>query len=216
MHKIDLLKGQGIPAKTTTGGIIVLTLIVIIPFFCAAGILDWYLQTKIDIELMQQRIVTGKEAISLHEPDLKLKKSLEQKIALLNNQLSEVSGCIDTFIQWSPVMVTLSENMPSKMIISKLSTQNTNVRRATTRKRNNDPNKPANIPIPERTMVMNIRGSKTGGYDTMVQGYQERLNLSPSLKPILKNIVPSKEAGTMGTDQIESYIMNIIFKSETK
>ncbi len=217
MHKIDLLKGQGIPAKTTTGGIIVLTLIVIVPFLSAVGMLDRYWQTKIDIELMQQRIVIGKEAISLHEPDLKLKKSLDQKITLLNGQLSEVSRCIDTFIQWSPIMVTLSENMPSKMIMSKLSTQNTNVRRATTtRKRNSDPNKPSNIPIPERTMVMNICGNKPGSYDTMVQGYQEHLNLSPALKPILKNIVPSKEAGTMGTDQTESYVMNIFFKSELK
>lgn len=212
MHKIDLLKGQGIPAKTTTGGIIVLTLIVIVPFFCAAGILDWYLQTKVDIELMQQRISTSKEAISLHEPDLKLKKSLEQKIVLLNNQLREVSGCVKTFIQWSPVMVTLSENMPSRMVMSKLITHNTNVRRATTKKK---ADKEAKISAPERTMTMNICGNKTGAYDTMVQEYQERLNSSPSLKPILKNIVPSKEAAAMGTDQIESYIMNIIFKSES-
>lgn len=211
MHKIDLLKGQGIPAKTTTGSIIVLTLIVIVPFFCAAGILDWYLQTKVDIELMQQKISTSKEAVSLHEPELKLKKSLDQKIALLKNQLREVSGCVGTFIQWSPVMVTLSENMPSRMVMSRLTTHNTNPRRATTKKNK----KETKIPVPERTMTINIRGNKTGAYDTMVQGYQERLNSSPSLKPILQNIVPSKEAAAMGTDQSESYIMNITFKSES-
>ncbi len=214
MHKIDLLKGQGIPAKTTTGGIIILTLTVIVPLLCAVGMLDWYLQTKIDIDVMLQRIVTGKETISQYTPDLKLKKSLDRKIALLNNQLLEVSHCLDTFIQWSPILVTLSENMPSRMIMSKLETQSTSGRRAT--RRNTDPNKPGSTPAPERTMVMNISGSKPGRYDTIVQGYQERLNLSPALRPKLKDIIPSKEASTMGTDKTESYIMNIIFKSESK
>jgi hypothetical protein len=108
-------------------------------------------------------------------------------------------------------MVTLSENMPSRMVMSRLTTHNTNPRRATTKKNK----KETKIPVPERTMTINIRGSKTGAYDTMVQGYQERLNSSPSLKPILQNIVPSKEAAAMGTDQSESYIMNITFKSES-
>ncbi len=214
MHKIDLLKGQGIPAKTTTGGIIILTVTVIVPLLVAVGMLDWYLQTKIDIEVMQQRIVTGNETISRYEPDLKFKKSLDRQITLLNRQLLEVSNSLDTFIQWSPILVTLSENMPSKMIMNRLATQCTSVRRTTRKK--SDPNKPSIIPVPERKMVMNISGGKPGSYNTMVQGYQERLNLSPALRPKLKDIIPSKEASTIGSDQTESYIMNIIFKSELK
>lgn len=214
MHKIDLLKGQGIPAKTTTGGIIILTMTVIVPLLVAVGMLDWYLQTKIDIEVMQQRIVTGNETISRYKPDLKLKKSLDRQITLLNRQLLEVSNCLDTFIQWSPILMTLSENMPSKMIMNRLATQCASVRRTTRKK--TDPDKPSIIPVPERKMEMNISGSKPGSYDTIVQGYQERLNLSPALKPKLKDIIPSKEASAIGIDQTESYIMNIIFKSELK
>jgi hypothetical protein len=213
MHKIDLLKGQGIPAKTTTGGIIILTVTVIVPLLVAVGMLDWYLQTKIDIEVMRQRIVSGNDTISRFTPDLKMKKSLDRQIALLNRQLMEISHCLDTFLQWSPILVTLSEDMPSKMIMNRLATQCISSRRTKTKK-NTDPNKPASIFVPERTMVMNISGSKPGSYDTIVQQYQERLNLSPALRPKLKDIIPSKEAATIGTDQTESYVMNIIFKSE--
>jgi hypothetical protein len=214
MHKIDLLKGRGIPAKTTTGGIIILTMTVIVPLLVAVGMLDWYLQTKIDIEVMQQRIVTGNETIARYKPDLKLKKSLDQQITLLNRQLLEVSNCVDTFIQWSPILVTLSKNMPSRMIMNSLAIQCSSIRKTTRKKTDSD--KPISIPIPERKMVMNISGSKPGSYDTMVQGYQERLNLSPALRPKLKDIIPSKEASAIGTDQTESYVMNIIFKSELK
>ena len=213
MHNIDLLKGQGIPAKTTTGGIIVMTIMVIVPILVAAGMLDWYLQTRIDIGMMQQKIVTARETITTYEPDVKLKRSLEQKINLMNNKLSEVSRALDTFNQWSPILVTLAENMPDPMIMRNLIAQSQNIRRTTRKK--NDPKKPVNIPIPERSLVMNISGTKSGSYDKTVQQYQERLNTSPVLKPKLKDIIPSKEAG-MGTDQTESYVMNIIFMSDSQ
>jgi len=213
MHNIDLLKGQGIPAKTTTGGIIVMTIMVIVPILVAAGMLDWYLQTRIDIGMMQQKIVTARETITTYEPDVKLKRSLEQKINLMNNKLSEVSRALDTFNQWSPILVTLAENMPDPMIMRNLIAQSQNIRRTTRKK--NDPKKPVNIPIPERSLVMNISGTKPGSYDKTVQQYQERLNTSPVLKPKLKDIIPSKEAGT-GNDQTESYVMNIIFTSDSQ
>ncbi len=215
MHKIDLLKGQGVPAKTTKGGIIVLAVTVTVPILVAAGTLGWYSQTKIDIAITTQSIVNSKEMISQYSADLKLKQSLDQKIDLLNSQLSEISRCLDTFIQWSPILVTLSDNMPSGMIMTELAAQSQSLRR-TTRRRKNDPKKASIIPIPERTMVMNIRGGSPGSYDTVVQGYQERLNSSPVLKPRLKEIIHSKEAGTMGTDQTGSHVMNIIFASESQ
>jgi hypothetical protein len=213
MHNIDLLKGQGIPAKATTGGIMVLTVMVVVPILVAAGMLDWYLQTRIDIGMMEQKIVTAKETISEHAQDVKMKHSLEQDIKLINNKLSEVSRTLKIFVQWTPVLVTLAENMPGPMIMKDLTAQSQSARRTT--RRNTDPNKPVSIPIPERSLVMNINGSKPGSYDQTVQRYQESLNKSPVLKPRIKEIIPSKEAGT-GSDQSESYIMNIILASDSR
>ncbi len=213
MHSIDLLKGQGIPPKATTGGIIILTIMVIVPILVAAGMLDWYLQTRIDIEMTQQKIVTAKETITSHASDVELKRSLEKEIKLLNSKLTEISRALDIFIQWTPVLVTVAENMPGPMIMRDLTAQSQSIRRTT--RRQVDPNKPVDIPIPERSLVMNIKGSKPGSYYQTVQHYQERLNNSPTLKDKIKEIVPSTEAGT-GTDQTESYIMNIIFASNLR
>ena len=213
MHNIDLLKGQGVPPKATTGGIIVLTIMVIVPILVAAGMLDWYLQTRIDIEMTQQRIVTAEETIATHASEVKLKHSLEQEIQLLNNKLTEISRALDIFVQWTPVLVTVAENMPGPMIMRDLTAQSQSTRRTTRRKV--DPNKPVDIPIPERSLVMNIKGGKPGSYNQTVQQYQKRLYNSPVLKPKIKEIVPSTEAGT-GLDQTESYIMNIIFASNSR
>lgn len=213
MHNIDLLKGQGIPAKATTGGIIVLTVMVIVPILVAAGMLDWYLQTGIYIETMQQKIVTAGETIAEHKSDVDMKRSLEQEIKRVNGKLSEVSRSLDIFVQWTPVLTTLAKNMPNPMIMKDLTAQSQSTRRTT--RRNVDPNKPISIPVPERRLVMNIGGSKPGSYDQTVQRYQEQLNSSPVLKPRIKEIIPSKEAG-IGIDQTESYVMNMIFKSDSQ
>jgi hypothetical protein len=213
MHSIDLLKGHGIPPKATTGGIIILTIMVIVPILVATGILDWYLQTGIYIETMQQKIETAKETITKHTPDVKMKHSLEKEIKLLNSKLTEISRALDIFIQWTPVLVTVAENMPGQMIMRDLTAQSQSTRRTT--RRRVDPNKPVAIPIPERSLVMNINGSRPGSYYQTVQQYQERLNNSPALKEKIKEIVPSTEAGT-GFDQTESYSMNIIFASKSQ
>lgn len=214
MHKIDLLKGQGIPAKTTTEGLIILAITVVVPIIVAAGMVDWYIRTKMAIGMNEREMVRAKEKIEEYAPHVKQKESLEKEINLMNSKLSEVSHSLEMFVQWSPIFVTLSENMPGPMVMRNLTAQSQNVRKTT--RRNNDPNKPVVISVPERRLVVNISGSKLGSYDTTVQQYQERLNNSPVLKPKLKEIIPSKETGTDESDQAESYIMNIIFASKSK
>ena len=124
-----------------------------------------------------------------------------------------VTLLLNIFIQWTPILVTLAQNIPGPMVMSDLTAQSQSTRRSIRRKA--DPNKPVSIPIPERRLVMNLNGSKPSNYDQMVQQYQESLNDSPVLKPKIKEIIPSKEAG-IGSDQSESYIMNIILASDSR
>ena len=214
MHKIDLLKGQGIPAKTTSGGIMVLAVTLIVPILVAAGGLDWYLRTKMRIEVQEGQIVKAKQTISELAPDVRLKKSKEREIALVHSKLTEVSRCLNTFMQWSPILETLAEYMPTPMIMNDLTAQNTSGARRTTR-RSNDPNQPLSIPVPDRTLVMNISGDRAGNFNPIVQKFQESLNSSEALKPRLTNIVHSRQAGIAGAGQRESHEMKIIFASES-
>ena len=212
MHKIDLLKGQGIPAKTTSAGIFVLVVMVIAPILAAAGTIDWYLRTKTEMGVMQRQIDNAQKTIAENAADIKLQNSRQREIALLNGKLMEVSRCLGTFLQWTPVIKTLAQEMPGPMIISDLKAQSSGGQRRI--RTDNDPNQPLTIPAPERTLVMNIQGVRPGSFNRMVENYQKSLSESPVLQPKLKEIVPAKETSTAGTSQTESYVMNIIFASK--
>ena len=215
MHRIDLLKGQGIPAKTTSTGIVVLILTVIVPILVAVGMLDWYMRTKTSIDITAQSIDNARKMITERALDLKLQKSQEREIALLNSKLREVSRCVDTFMQWTPILMTVAKDMPQKMIMSKLEAQSTGAARRRTRG-SNEPNQPLEIPIPSRTMVMNIHGTGGDNYDPVVQQFQEALNSSPVLEPRIKDIIYSRQAGIQGSGQTESHEMKIIFATESR
>jgi hypothetical protein len=216
MHKIDLLKGQGIPAKTTTGGVIVLIMMVVVPFLAAAGALDWYLSTKTELGITQQSIINDKKMIADYAADVKLQNSRKREIALLNSKLTEISRCVNTFLQWSPVLETMAKDMPDRMIMSDLTAQTSSSGGRRMMRRDNDANKPLDIPVPERTLVMNIHGIRPGSYDPIVQQYQEQLDSSEALKPRLTKIVHSRQAGTPGSEQMESHEMKIIFASKSQ
>jgi hypothetical protein len=216
MHKIDLLKGQGIPAKTTTGGVFILIATVVVPFLAAAGVVDWYMRTKTEMGVKQQAINSDKKMISEYAPDVKLQNSRKRDIVLLNSKLTEISRCLTTFLQWTPILETLAREMPDRMIMSDLTAQSSSGGARRTTRRDNDPNKPLTIPVPERTLVMNIHGVRPGNYDPIVQQFQERLDSSAALKPKLTKIVHSRQAGTPGSDQMESHEMKIIFEPKSQ
>jgi len=112
-------------------------------------------------------------------------------------------------------LMTVAKDMPQKMIMSKLEAQSTGAARRRTRG-SNEPNQPLEIPIPSRTMVMNIHGTGGDNYDPVVQQFQEALNSSPVLEPRIKDIIYSRQAGIQGSGQTESHEMKIIFATESR
>ena len=214
MHTIDLLKGQGIPAKTTFGGIVVIAFTVIVIVLVTAGTLDWYLQSRFDIDFKQREVAKYRDSITEYTPDVKLYDTLQSRRALLAENLSEVSRCVDTFVQWSPILLTVAESMPEEMIMNELAAQSSSVR--LTAKREDDPDKPVEIPIPERTLILAINGRQEGNYDTIARAYRDGLESSVTLGPKLERMDFSLVPGTVAGQQTVSYRMSFIFQTESK
>jgi hypothetical protein len=211
MHTIDLLKGQGIPAKTTLGSAAMVVVMVVVPILAAAGMVDRYMQNKTDIEIKQQTIETEQQTIEEFADAVKFKKSLEKEQGAINSKLSEVSSCLGKYIQWSPVLETLAENMPAQMVISGLKAESTPLRQTVESEK--DPGQTVNVTIIKRTLVLDISGSGNLDYGSMVQSYKKSLNLSTVLGPKLENIVVSQNRGRSVDDNTVSYTMNLMFKS---
>ena len=63
MHTIDLLRGQGVPAKTTLGSAAIIVVMIVVPILAAAGMVDRYMQNDTDIGIKQQTIATEQKTI---------------------------------------------------------------------------------------------------------------------------------------------------------
>jgi hypothetical protein len=211
MHTIDLLKGQGVPAKATLGSVVIVAVIVAVPILAGAVLLDRYLGNKEIIAIDRQAIANARETVDRFAADVKFQERQEQQHRAANTRLVEVKSCLGDYIQWSPVLVTLVENMPAEMVMSKLSAE---VRRSRERVfRNNDPNRPVNVTLTKRTLVLDISGRAGGSYDAVVRDYGERLKKSSALGPKLENIVVSQKAGQFGNEKTVTYTMNLMFKA---
>jgi hypothetical protein len=213
MHTIDLLRGQGIPAKTTFGSVAMVIVMVVVPILAAAGMVDRYMQNKTDIEIQQQTITTEEATIDKFADAVKFKESLEKDQGAINSKLSEVSSCLGNYIQWSPVLETLAEHMPAKMVMSGLRAESTSVRQQVTSEKG--PKQKVNINVSRRMLVLDISGSELRDYGSEVENYSKRLKSSPVLGPKLEGIEFSQKPGSAGDLNTVSYTMNLMFKSGT-
>jgi len=211
MHTIDLLRGEGIPAKTTLGSVLIVVVIAAVPVLAAAAMADHYLQNRETIAIQQQAITKDQATIEEFADAVASQKSVEQKQGITNTKLSEVASCLGGYIQWSPVLVNLVENMPAEMVMSKLSVES-KVEKIRVPKKDN-PNQEINVSVTKRTLVLDISGSKPGNYETIVRDYRTRLKSSELLGPKLEEITASKKPGGSGDDKTVSWTMNLIFKS---
>jgi len=211
MHTIDLLRGQGIPAKTTLGSAAMVVVIVAVPILAAAGMVDRYMQNKTDIEIKQQAIETEQKTIEEFADAVKFKESLDKQQVAVNDKLSEVSSCLGKYIQWSPVLETLAGYMPAKMVMSGLKAESTSEQQKVASKI--DPKSTVNVTVYKRKLVLDISGSEQRDYGSVVQTYANRLKSSPVLGPKLEDIVVSQNTGRYGDDNTVSYTMNLMFKS---
>jgi Tfp pilus assembly protein PilN len=213
MHTIDLLRGQGIPAKTTFGSVAMVIVMVVVPILAAAGMVDRYMQNKTDIEIQQQTITTEEATIDKFADAVKFKESLEKDQGAINSKLSEVSSCLGNYIQWSPVLKTLAEHMPAKMVMSGLRAESTSVRQQVTSEKG--PKRTVNVNVSRRMLVLDISGSELRDYGSEVENYSKRLKSSPVLGPKLEGIEFSQKPGSAGDLNTVSYTMNLMFKSGT-
>jgi hypothetical protein len=206
MHTIDLLRGQGIPAKTTLGSVVMIIVIITIPILAAAGMVDRYIQNDTEIGIKQKAIEKEQATIEEFADAVKLKETILAQQNTIRSKLSEVSSCLARHIQWSPVLITLAENMPRGMVMNALEADSTIDRPRATGE------KDQKLTV-KRKLVLDLSGTERSDYGDEIEMYSKRLKSSPELGPKLENIEFSQKPGTTGDINTVSYTMNLIFKS---
>ncbi len=212
MFTIDLLKGQAVPIKRGPESIVITAVTFAMPIIVAIVMFGFYLSNKITISVQKQRTTTYETNIEQLSQAAELQKSFEQEKKAINDCLSEVSSSLSRHTQWSPVLMTLVENMPDSMILTKLEVKQRSIKKKVPKK--DDPQKMVDISVPVRTLQISISGSPQHDCDKAVKDFRNRLRFSKLLEPKLEDIIVSQKADKLEGQDVVSYEINCIFKPQ--
>ncbi len=211
MFTIDLLKGQGIPMKSSPGGIAIAGVTVAVPMTMAIIMLGFYLNDRTQVSIKKQEIVRCQAEIDKLSGAVQLQNSLEKEKIIYANCLSEVKSSISKYIQWSPVLVTIVENMPDSVRLTALEVKQRSVRKKFPKKDN--PQEMIEKTVPVRILQMSVSGSPGYDCDKVVRDFRNHLRSSAFLGPQLENIRVSQESETLEGRDVASYEIECVFKT---
>ncbi len=210
MFTIDLLKGQGVPAKSRPRNIAVGAAAVVAPIIIAIAMFGFYLHNKVTISIQKDAIANFKTKIAGMSDVIELQKSFEQQKKDYNNCLSEVSSNLDRHTQWSPVLAILVENMPDSVILTALDVKQRSTKIKVPKK--DDPKIMIDAAVPLRTLQMTVVGRPQTNCDDAIRDFSERLRSSSLLGPKLENIRIAQGVVKLKQEEVVSYQIDCMFK----
>ena len=210
MFTIDLLKGQGIPAKTHPRNIAVGAVAVVVPIIIAMVMYGYFLHNRIILSIKKNTIANYETRIDGISGALKLQKSFEKKISTYNNCLSEVASNLKKHAQWSPVLVTLVENLPDSVMLTSLDVKQRSTRIKVPKKDN--PKIMIDVSVPLRTLQMKVAAKPHTNCDEAIKEFSDVLRSSSLLGPKLENIRIAQSLVKLGEQEIVSYQIDCTLK----
>ena len=211
MFTIDLLKGQNVPVKSSSGGIAIVVATVVVPLTVEIIMFGSYLNNKLVVSRNEREITRCQAEIGELSDAVEMQASLEKQKTTYGNYLSEVKSSINRYAQWSPVLVTLVENMPNSLMLTKLEVKEHTVRKKVPKRDNPQEMTEKNVPV--RTLRISVNGSPQHNCDKAVRDFRDSLWSSAFLGPKLDNVGVSQESATLEGKDIASYDIDCVFKA---
>ena len=209
MFTIDLFKGQHIPVKSGPRSTAVAVATIVMPVVIAIIVFGCYVYGKSTIARKKQELTNCQLKINKLADAVSHLQSIEKDEKQINNCLSEVSSSIDRHVSWSPVLETIVSNLPDSVILTRLDVKQKFVRKKVAKGKTKK-----QVTVPVRTLKMNIIGSPYSNSDKAVRDFRDRLRFSSLLKSRIEDITVSQGFGVLGGQNIVSYDVSCIFKSE--
>ena len=216
MFAIDLLKGQGRPARTKPQGVAIFVATFAVPILIAILIAGYYYRNKVIISVYKQDVagyVTQTERLA---EALKLKEAREKEKSAINGCLTDVAGSIGRHTQWSPVLVAIVQNLPDSVVMNSMEVRQSSIIRkavvkASLEKDNKD--KQADISVAVRTLKLRVSGNPGYDCDSEIKAFRDRLRASKVLGPKLEDVViVSQGHDTLDGREVVAYDIDCIFK----
>jgi Tfp pilus assembly protein PilN len=210
MFTIDLLKGQSIPKKSSPGSIATVASASFVPVVIAIAMFGLYIRNKVVISVQANSIANYETKINKLSDAIEMQKSFEEKINTYNSFLSEIEGNLGKHTQWSPVLVTLVQNMPDSVVLTTLDVKQRSIRKKVPQKDN--PKQMIDTSIPVRTLQMTMSGRPKSNCDQDIRNFSDSLRSSSLLGPKIEDIRISQGLAKLDGKDVVSYQIECIFK----
>jgi Tfp pilus assembly protein PilN len=210
MFAIDLLKGQGLPTKSRPEGIALAAVTIAVPVIVAIVMFSWYLRNVVNISVGKQAIVSYQTKIDKLSDAVRIRKSLAEEKRLYTSCLSEVGSALVRHTQWSPLLVTVVENLPDSVVLTKLEVTQQRAKKKVPKK--DDPKKTVDISVPVRTLKIHVAANPESDCDEAVRDFRNHLLHSKFLKDELQSINVSQASATLEDQEVVSYEIDCLFK----
>ncbi|MHC4186707.1 MAG: hypothetical protein ACYSRQ_00800 [Planctomycetota bacterium] len=212
MFKIDLLKGQGIPVRSRPESIAIAAVALVVPVVIMFVMLGCFFQNRIIISINKSRIAQYEDKINDFAGAVELQQNFESEKKLIEEYLEEIGGSLSLGLhkQWTPVLVTVVENIPDSVVLTELEVKKSAVKKKVPKK--TDPEKIVSIDIPVRTLRMSVKGNSSSDCDQKIKEFREKLYASDSLGLVLDNIMVSRKMNVFQQENEISYQIDCVFK----
>jgi len=213
MFTIDLLRGHGVPAKTKPQGLALFVATFAVPVVMAIAMFSYYVRNGVMMGIQKETIAGYDVKMEKLADAIKMQQSFEKEKSVINNCMQEVSTSIGRHIQWTPILVTVVENMPDSVVLTKLEVKWNSIKKKVAVK--GDPQKKIDTNVPVRTLKMTVSGDPQYNCEQEVRAFRDRLRLSSALGPKLEDIaIVSQGFGKLAERDVVSYEIDCIFKPE--
>lgn len=210
MFTIDLLKGQGIPARSRPEGIIATAATIVIPLAIAITMMGIYLTNRIVINIHKQEISGYEDKIVELADAMEAHRLYEQRKGTIKQRISEAAEAIITHEQWSDVLITVVENMPESLVLKRMAVELRTTKMKVPDKTN--PGTEIDMAVPARTLNLTLGGAAGEVSDREVQAFRDRLRVSSVLGSRLEDIPVSQKVEMVDNREVITYEMKCIFK----
>ncbi|MHC4264813.1 MAG: hypothetical protein ACYSUK_02645 [Planctomycetota bacterium] len=212
MFKIDLLKGQGIPVRSRPESIAITAVALVVPIVIVFVMLVCFFQNRIIISINENRIAQYESKIDDFAGAVQLQQTFESEKKEINQYLEEIGSSLSLGMhkQWTPVLVTIVENIPDSVVLTELEVKKSAIKRKVPKI--TDPEKTVSIDIPVRTLRMSVSGNASSNCDQEIKEFREKLYASQTLGSMLENIMVSRKMNVLQQENEISYEIDCVFK----
>lgn len=213
MFAIDLLKGQGRPARTKPQGVAIFVATFAVPILVAILMAGYYYRNKVVISIYKQNVagyVTQTERLA---DALKLRGSQEKEKSAISGCLADVADSIGRHTQWSPVLVAIVQNLPESVVMNNLEVRQSSITRKSVAKAGDNKDKQADTSVAVRILRLRVSGNPSYDCDREIKTFRDRLRASNVLGPKLEDVVIASQGhDTLDGREIVAYDIDCIFK----